>query len=136
MGVVKGLTKLKKITVYSGNDYNEFDEVHCIVKMKIQKLTYTGCFMEGDLVERNLNNHTEQDNQIEYVEVWEDLVSIRDLVISLIICVVTTLGLYFVAPNNGSMPLLLGLFGALLGFGICSFIFKPKRNFIEDKEGK
>lgn len=92
--------------------------------------------MEGDLVERNLNNHTEQDNQIEYVEVWEDLVSIRDLVISLIICVVTTLGLYFVAPNNGSMPLFFGLFGALLGFGICSFIFKPKRNFIEDKEGK
>jgi hypothetical protein len=91
--------------------------------------------MEGDMVERNLNDQ-QQVSQTEYVEVWEDLVSIKDLVISLIICVVTTLGLYFIAPNNGSIPLFFGLFGALLGFGICSFLFKPKRDFIKDEGGK
>jgi len=69
------------------------------------------------------------------IEVWEDLVNIKDLVISLIICSVTTMGAYFIAPKQPPKPLLFGLFGAILGFVICSIIIKPKRVFIEtDKE--
>ncbi len=69
------------------------------------------------------------------VEVWEDLVSIKDLVLSLIICSVTTLGGYLVAPAEPPKPLIFGLLGALLGFIVCSFIIKPKRAFnYEDRE--
>ena len=61
------------------------------------------------------------------IEVWEDLVNIKDLVLSLLICSVTTLGGYFIAPNVPPKPLFFGLIGALIGFGISSFLIKPKR---------
>lgn len=67
----------------------------------------------------------------ENIEVWEDIVSIKDLVMSLMICSITTLGGYFIALNEPPKPLFFGLFGAFLGFVICSFIIKPKRNFTE-----
>lgn len=65
------------------------------------------------------------------IEVWEDLVSIKDLVLSLIICSATVLGGYFLAPNKPPKPLLLGLSGALIGFVICTILIKPKRIFLE-----
>ncbi len=65
----------------------------------------------------------------ENIEVWEDLVSIKDLVKSLLICTVTTLGAYFIAPNEPPKPLFFGLIGAFAGFVICSLIIKPKRSF-------
>lgn len=69
------------------------------------------------------------------IEVWEDLVNIRDLVISLIICSCTTLGGYFLAPKEPPKPLFFGLSGAIIGFVICTIFIKPKRIFIEnDKE--
>ncbi|HLR52151.1 MAG TPA: hypothetical protein VK072_04675 [Candidatus Avamphibacillus sp.] len=63
------------------------------------------------------------------IEVWEDVVSIRDLVFSLIISSITTLGGYLIAPNDSSKPLIFGLIGAVVGFIICSILFKPKRTF-------
>ncbi|MCM3571216.1 hypothetical protein [Neobacillus mesonae] len=66
-----------------------------------------------------------------YIEVWEDLVSIKDLVMALLICSITTLGGYFIAPDEPPRPLFFGLFGAFLGFVICSIIIKPKRNLSE-----
>ncbi len=72
----------------------------------------------------------EQDTQSEqYIEVWEDVVRIKDLVISLIICSITTLGGYLIAPNEPPKPLIFGLVGTVLGFIICSIIIKPKRTF-------
>jgi hypothetical protein len=73
----------------------------------------------------------EEQGPINNVEVWEDLVHIKDLVIALLICTITTLGGYFIAPNEPPKPLFYGLIGALIGFGICSFIIKPKRIFKE-----
>jgi hypothetical protein len=67
----------------------------------------------------------------DHVEVWEDLVRIKDLVFSLFICSITTLGGYFIAPNDPPKPLFYGLIGALIGFGICSIVIKPKRVFRE-----
>ncbi len=67
----------------------------------------------------------------ENVEVWEDLVKIKDLVLSLFICSVTTMGGYFIAPNEPPKPLFYGLAGAFIGFVICSFTIKPKRIFSE-----
>jgi len=70
------------------------------------------------------------------IEVWEDLVNIKDLIISLTICSITTLGGYLIAPNEPPKPLLFGLIGAVLGFISCSIIIKPKRSFkyIEPEE--
>lgn len=72
----------------------------------------------------NKHNQDENDN----IEVWEDLINIKDLVIALIICSITTMGAYFIAPNEAPKPLFFGLGGAIIGFIICSFIIKPKRN--------
>ena len=68
------------------------------------------------------------------IEVWEDLVNIKDLVLALVICSVTTLGAYFIAPNEPPKPLFFGLIGALIGFVICSIIIKPKRIFVEAED--
>ncbi|WP_010529223.1 hypothetical protein [Lentibacillus jeotgali] len=64
----------------------------------------------------------------ENIEVWEDLVHIKDLVISLAICSVTSLGGYLIAPE-GQQPLIYGLIGAVLGFITSTIVIKPKRNF-------
>jgi len=63
------------------------------------------------------------------IEIWEDYVRIKDLVICLIICGVTTLGGYLIAPNEPPRPLIYGLIGAVLGFAISSIIIRPKRTF-------
>ena len=69
------------------------------------------------------------------IEVWEDIVYIKDLLIALLICVSFTFFGYFIAPNEAPKPLFYGLIGALLGFIISSLMIKPKREFDEgDKE--
>lgn len=74
---------------------------------------------------RELDTDVEEKN----IEVWEDIVNIRDLIFSLIISSVTTLGGFLIAPDDSSKPLIFGLIGAVLGFIICSLLFKPKRTF-------
>ncbi|WP_156290315.1 hypothetical protein [Oceanobacillus salinisoli] len=69
------------------------------------------------------------------IEVWEDVVNIRDLVISMMICSGAALGGYLIAPNESQQPLLFGLGGVVIGFIVCSIIFKPKRILrFEDEE--
>lgn len=86
----------------------------------------------------NLNNKEsyskEKEETKDNIEVWEDLVHIKDLVLALVICSVTTLGAYFIAPNEPPKPLFFGLVGALVGFVICSIIIKPKRIFVEAED--
>lgn len=79
---------------------------------------------------------SEQSDPKSNVEVWEDVVNIKDLVISLVICTVTTLGGYLIAPNDPPKPLFFGLVGAIIGFVICSIIINPKRTFdyIEEED--
>ncbi len=79
--------------------------------------------------ERIMENKSDHHSQNEYIEVWEDLVHIKDLILSLIICTVTTLGAYLLAPNAPPKPLIFGLIGAVIGFVVSSIIIKPKRNF-------
>jgi membrane associated rhomboid family serine protease len=74
---------------------------------------------------------TKEENPKENIEVWEDLVNIKSLVLSLLVCSVTALGGYFIAPNEPPKPLFYGLTGALFGFIICSILVKPKRNIRE-----
>ncbi len=73
----------------------------------------------------------ERNNQGSNIEVWEDLVNIKDLLISLFICSLTTLTAYYLAPNEAPMPLFFGIVGAVFGFVLASIVIKPKRNFVE-----
>ena len=75
------------------------------------------------------DNHDSKDTG-SYIEVWEDLVSIKDLIICLVISTVTSLGGYLIAPSDHpTKPLVYGLIGTVIGFIITSIIVKPKRNF-------
>lgn len=67
----------------------------------------------------------------EMVEIWGDVVEIRSLVLSIIISIISTMGLYLLAPKDDkTMGLFFGLFGAVIGFVISAIIIKPKRNII------
>lgn len=60
---------------------------------------------------------------------WKDVVSLKDLIISIFINVISTMGMFFlVEKGNTSMQLFMGLLGAVIGFIITSILFKPKRN--------
>lgn len=62
------------------------------------------------------------------VMIWSDVVDLKHLIISILVCTITTMGAFFLAdPTNKTMGLFLGLGGAVLGFLICTFMFKPKR---------
>lgn len=71
----------------------------------------------------------------EYVEVWSDLVSLKDLLIALGICAATTAGALAISTFTSQSNFFWGLGGAVLGFVISVFVIKPKRDveIIEDK---
>lgn len=62
-----------------------------------------------------------------FYEVWEDTISIRDLVWSLVLTVGLTMLGYLLAPAEPPFPLVAGLAGAVLGFIISTLIGSPKR---------
>ncbi|MCF3944168.1 hypothetical protein [Oceanobacillus alkalisoli] len=80
--------------------------------------------MEGDNKERG-----------NLVEIWEDNVDIKDLLIAMIFCVGFSLGGYVVAFGE-TPPLIFGLGGGVIGFIISSILIKPKRKLTMLKEGE
>jgi len=68
------------------------------------------------------------------IEIWEDLVNIKDLVKALVICMITTFGGYFLGPDDSYKPLLFGLAGAITGFLISSILIEPKRIFRKENQ--
>ena len=72
----------------------------------------------------------------ECIEIWGDNVNIRDLLLSIVICVITTLGGYLIAPAEPPKPLIFGLVGGVIGFIVCSIIIKPKRTITYTEEGE
>lgn len=65
-----------------------------------------------------------------YVNIWGDHVNIRDLGISMTLCVILSLVGFMWAPGDIE-PLITGLAGGIVGFMISSIIIRPKRNIIE-----
>lgn len=62
------------------------------------------------------------------VEVWGDIVALKELMISIIISVVLGMIGYFLAPEGNSVfPLLFAIVGIIIATIINSLIFKPKR---------
>lgn len=75
------------------------------------------------------------------VEIWGDVIGIKDLIISILISAIFTMGGYFLAPSNDRIrQLFYGLLGAVIGFIISTLLVKPKRiitfeeTIEEDKE--
>ena len=69
-----------------------------------------------------------------FYDVWGDNVDLRDLLISMALSIVGTLGGYLIAPNEAPMPLVFGLIGGIIAFIISSIIIKPKRRITMEKE--
>ncbi len=68
------------------------------------------------------------DKNNEMVEIWGDVVAIKSLLLSITISVVSTMGMFALAPSNdGSKQLFFGLFGAVFGFVVSALLIKPKR---------
>lgn len=66
-----------------------------------------------------------------YIEIWGDMIHIKDLVISITLISLTTMGAHLIAPeNNRPLGLLFGLLGAVIGFFIVMVLIKPKRNIV------
>lgn len=64
----------------------------------------------------------------ELINVWNDLVGIKDLAIAIVISVVGTMTGFFLAPNtHPTKQLFFGLTGAVVGFLINTWLIKPKR---------
>lgn len=72
-----------------------------------------------------------EDKEVFLNEIWDDLVSFKDLILALGLSVgLMALG-YYIAPKVAPYPMFIGLGGALLGFVISSVIIKPKRTVVE-----
>ncbi|KAA0011880.1 hypothetical protein F0A17_11290 [Billgrantia pellis] len=69
-----------------------------------------------------------------FLNVWDDTVSGRDLLISLAIATLLSLGGFLLAPWPAPGPLVLGISGAIVGFLISALLFRPKRRL--DIEGE
>lgn len=67
-----------------------------------------------------------EDNK-RYIDIWGDHVKIKDLGMSMLICIILALGGYIVAPGDDPQPLLFGLGGGVTGFITSSIMIKPKR---------
>ena len=77
-------------------------------------------------------NNNEKGN---YVEIWEDNVDVKDLVIAMVLCIGFSLGGYLIA-FGGTPPLIFGLAGGVIGFIISSIVIKPKRQLTLMEEGE
>ena len=84
-----------------------------------------------------------KDEQVgKYMEVWGDTVVPKELAISAVICVITTMAFFLagrtVLLGMGTLEpglakgyaLLVGIVGTFLGAVICAKMFKPKRNIM------
>ena len=86
----------------------------------------------NDAKNRDFNSSDNLDNN-DKVEIWNDIVSIKDLSKTICISLCSTLGLFFLAPkNNTTMQLFFGLIGAVIAVIINSIIVKPKRKVEEE----
>lgn len=73
------------------------------------------------------NTDADPGERDDYIEVWNDLVSTRDLTWSLVICGVTTALSLLVATLLSSSEFFWGLGGVVVGFAVCVALFTPKR---------
>lgn len=64
----------------------------------------------------------------QYVEIWGDRVSMRDLVVALAAVAAVTVGAVLVGRALGSSEFFWGLGGAVVGFAAAVALVRPKRD--------
>ncbi|WHP16031.1 hypothetical protein [Cellulomonas sp. ES6] len=64
----------------------------------------------------------------QYVEIWGDRVSLRDLVVALAVCAAATVLAVVAGRALGSSEFFWGLGGAVVGFGVAVLLVRPKRD--------
>lgn len=100
------------------------------MQIEIDLISYDVIFPKN-LKEVNLMSNENRN----FVEVWEDNVKIKDLLLAMVLCIVFSLGGYIIAPGEAPQPLIFGLSGGVIGFIISSIVIKPKRKITYlDKE--
>ncbi|MDU0348064.1 hypothetical protein [Actinomyces sp. MRS3W] len=79
---------------------------------------------------------TSLDAQAPNIEVWNDLVSARDLLVCLVVSAVSAVVALGIAIATGGQLLFWGLGGCVLGFVINCFLVRPKREvrIVEDMQ--
>ncbi|HHV46411.1 MAG TPA: hypothetical protein GXX53_05895 [Tissierellia bacterium] len=71
------------------------------------------------------------------VEIWGDVIRIKDLIVSVAISSIFTMAAYFLAPSNNRVrELFYGLLGAVLGFIVTNVLIKPKRVIVFEENLK
>ena len=71
----------------------------------------------------------------EKIEIWGDVVELRDLIIAILLSSCSTMGAYFLAPSDDkTKQLFFGLAGAVIGFILSTVFTKPKRIITIDNE--
>lgn len=72
----------------------------------------------------------------EKIEIWGDVVDLKDLIIAVLLSSSCTMGAYFLAPSDDkTQQLFFGLAGAVIGFTLSTIFIKPKRVItIEDEQ--
>lgn len=64
----------------------------------------------------------------QYVEIWGDRVSMRDLVVALAVCAAATVAAVAVGRALGSSEFFWGLGGSVVGFAAVVALIRPKRD--------
>ncbi|GEM_PF-1623500 len=64
----------------------------------------------------------------QYVEIWGDRVSMRDLVVALAVCAAATVAAVVVGRALGSSEFFWGLGGSVVGFAAAVALIRPKRD--------
>lgn len=64
----------------------------------------------------------------ELIEIWGDNVNLKSMIVSMLICITTSLAGYFLAINySKTLQLFFGILGATIGFVLSVIFIKPKR---------
>lgn len=74
----------------------------------------------------------------QYVEIWGDRVSMRDLVVALAAVAAVTVAAVLVGRALGSSEFFWGLGGAVAGFGAALLLVRPKRDvqIVDDSDAE
>ena len=76
---------------------------------------------------RDIPESASNDTGRHNIEVWNDLVSPRDLVICLLVAAACTVAAVLISSRVGGQPLFWGLGASVVGFTVNCFLLTPKR---------
>lgn len=89
--------------------------------------------LRSRITSRLVHNNSQVDSESterQNIEVWNDLVSPRDLLICLAVSVTCAVAAVLISLKFGGQPLFWGLGAAVIGFAVNCFLVTPKRSVV------